>query len=167
MMATEEGLNSRSSIYAVSIFISLTESNNGGCACQAETCGVPLVLSRFAYGADNMCYRQKIRLAKIRSILDTNLGMAGACIPWQNKRGIEPLLINTRSEHIQLDEIPGIRLYRNDDRGDPFDIYFCKTKYNAYKILMGLEKDEVERRMAERSKKDLMALKSIKNSPLN
>ncbi|MBW2624340.1 MAG: hypothetical protein JRD68_15635 [Deltaproteobacteria bacterium] len=105
--------------------------------------------------------------AKIRSILDTNLGMEGVCIPWQNKRDIEPLLINTRSQYIQLDEIPGIRLYRNDGSGDPFDIYFCKTKYNAYKILMGLEKDEVEKRMAERSKKDLMALKSIKNSPLN
>ncbi len=101
------------------------------------------------------------------SILDSNLGMEGACIPWQNKRDIEPLLINARSEYIQLDEIPGIRLYRTDDGGDPFDIYFCKTKYNAYKILMGLDEGEVEKRMAERSKKDLVALKSRMNSPLS
>lgn len=103
--------------------------------------------------------------AKIMSILDTNLGMEGACIPWQNKRDIEPLLINARSEYIQCDEIPGIRIYRTDGGADPFDIYFCKTKYNAYKILMGLDEGEVEKRMAERSKMDLMALKSRTSKP--
>jgi Lon-like ATP-dependent protease len=92
---------------------------------------------------------------KIRSIMDPVLGMAGACIPWLNKYDIEPLLINTQSEYIQKEEIPGIRIFRLKGRKNPFDIYFCKTKYNAYTILMGLEKEEVEVRMARRSKQDL------------
>jgi Lon-like ATP-dependent protease len=92
---------------------------------------------------------------KIRSIMDPVLGMEGACIPWLNKYDIEPLLVNTENDYIQKDEIPGIRIFRMAGKKDPFDIYFCKTKYNAYKILMGLEKDEVEKRMAERSKGDL------------
>jgi Lon-like ATP-dependent protease len=92
---------------------------------------------------------------KIRSIMDPVLGMEGACIPWLNKYDIEPLLVNAENEYIQKDEIPGIRIFRMSGKKDPFDIYFCKTKYNAYKILMGLEKDKVENRMAERSKRDL------------
>lgn len=92
---------------------------------------------------------------KIRSIMDPVLGMEGACIPWLNKRDIEPLLINATSEYIQKDDIPGIRIYRAEGKKEPFDIFFCKSKYNAYKILMGLEKQEVESLMAQRSKKDL------------
>ncbi len=99
---------------------------------------------------------------KIRSIMDSELGMEGACIPWLNKRDIEPLLINTDNEYIRKDEIPGIRIYRDEGKKDPFDIYFCKTKHNAYKILMGLDKQDVEDRMAERSKKDLDFLQGLK-----
>ena len=101
---------------------------------------------------------------KIRSIMDPGLGMEGACIPWQNKHDVEPLLINTEYEYIQKDEIPGIRIYRVDGEKEPFDIYFCKTKYNAYKILMGLDKDEVENRMAQRSQKDLKFIHSMKST---
>jgi Lon-like ATP-dependent protease len=99
---------------------------------------------------------------KIRSVMDPELGMEGACIPWLNKHDIEPLLINVESRYTQKDEIPGIRIYRQADRQDPFDIYFCKTKYNAYKILMGLEKDEVEHRMVERSRRDLEFMRQMK-----
>jgi Lon-like ATP-dependent protease len=99
---------------------------------------------------------------KIRSVMDPELGMEGACIPWLNKHDIEPLLINVESCYTQKDEIPGIRIFRRADRQDPFDIYFCKTKYNAYKILMGLEKDEVEHRMVERSRRDLEFMRKMK-----
>jgi Lon-like ATP-dependent protease len=101
---------------------------------------------------------------KLRSIMDTAVGMEGACVPWQNKHDIEPLLINAEYEYIQKDEVPGIRIYRSQEREDPFDIYFCKTKYNAYKILMGLDKDEVENRMAQRSRKDLNLIRNIKDA---
>jgi len=101
---------------------------------------------------------------KIRSIMDPVLGMEGACIPWQNKHDIEPLLINTEYEYIQNDEVPGIRIYRIQRKKDPFDIYFCKTKYNAYKILMGLDKGEVENRMTMRSKEDLEFTQRMKGT---
>lgn len=99
---------------------------------------------------------------KIRSIMDPALGMEGACIPWQNKYDIEPLLINTEYEFITRDEVPGIRIYRIEKGKNPFDIYFCKTKYNAYKILMGLGREEVEARMAERSTKDLECMRKMR-----
>jgi Lon-like ATP-dependent protease len=99
---------------------------------------------------------------KIRSIMDTDLTMEGACIPWQNKYDIEPLLVNMDFEYVQKDEVPGIRIYRSEDKKDPFDIYFCKTKYNAYNILMGLNKEEVENRITERSKKDLEFTRKMK-----
>ncbi|MBU0987389.1 MAG: ATP-binding protein [Proteobacteria bacterium] len=102
---------------------------------------------------------------KIRTIMDPELGMEGACIPWQNKHDVEPLLINAEYEYIQKDEVPGIRIYRRDGENDPFDIYFCKTKYNAYKILMGLGREEVENRMARRSEKDLQFIRSMKPAP--
>jgi ATP-dependent Lon protease len=101
---------------------------------------------------------------KIRSIMDPVLGMEGACIPWQNKHDIEPLLINTEYEYIQNDEVPGIRIYRIQKKKDPFDIYFCKTKYNAYKVLMGLGKEEVENRMTMRSKEDLEFIQRMKGT---
>jgi Lon-like ATP-dependent protease len=91
---------------------------------------------------------------KIRSIMDPELGMEGACIPWLNKRDIESLLVNTTNEFIALDGIPGIRIFRTDDSREPFDIYFCKTKYNAYRVLMGLQREEVEARMVKRSLDD-------------
>jgi Lon-like ATP-dependent protease len=90
--------------------------------------------------------------------------MEGACIPWLNKYDVEPLLVNTVNAYVQKDEIPGIRIYRKEGRQDPFDIYFCKTKYNAYKILMGVGRHEVEARMAERSRKDLEFMRSLNGS---
>ena len=53
-------------------------------------------------------------------------------------------------------------IYRDEGQANPFDIYFCKTKYNAYKILMGLDRQEVEDRMAERSRADLEFLQGLK-----
>ena len=99
---------------------------------------------------------------KVRSVMDIDLTMEGACIPWQNKHDIEPLLINMEFEYIQKEEVPGIRIYRTEGKKDPFDIYFCKTKYNAYSILMGLSKEAVEDRITERSKKDLEFVQNIK-----
>lgn len=101
---------------------------------------------------------------KVRSIMDPDLEMHGACIPWQNRHDIEPLLVNRNSEFIQTEGIPGIRIYREENRQKPFDIYFCKTKNNAYKILLGIDEHEVEKRMAERSKKDLDFIHNIKKS---
>jgi len=101
---------------------------------------------------------------KVRSVMDIDLTMEGACIPWQNKHDIEPLLINMEFEYIQEEEVPGIRIYRTEGRKDPFDIYFCKTKYNAYRILMGLSKEEVEDRITEKSRRDLEFIQNIKKS---
>ena len=101
---------------------------------------------------------------KVRSIMDPLLEMAGACIPWQNKHDVEPLLVNAGYEYIRQDEVPGIRVFRDDGKKNPFDIYFCKTKYNAYKILMGLGREAVEKRMAERSRKDLEFMAEMKNA---
>ncbi len=101
---------------------------------------------------------------KIRSIMDPVLGMEGACIPWLNKYDVEPLLINTLNEFIRKDEIPGIRIFREDGQKNPFNIYFCKTKYNAYKILMGLDKEDVESRMAQRSQQDLAFMRNLSGS---
>jgi Lon-like ATP-dependent protease len=102
---------------------------------------------------------------KVHSIMDPLLGMEGACVPWQNKHDIEPLLINMDYGYIQKDEIPGIRIFRSSQRQDPFDIYFCKTKYNVYKILMGLDRQDVEAQMAERSKRDLAHYRNNGSSP--
>jgi Lon-like ATP-dependent protease len=102
---------------------------------------------------------------KIRSIMDPELGMEGACIPWLNKHDIEPLLVNAEAEYIQHGEIPGIRIYRREGRAEPFDIYFCKTKYSVYQILMGVNREQVEARMAERSRQDLKFLHNV--SPAN
>ena len=91
---------------------------------------------------------------KVRSIMDPELGMEGACVPWQNKEDVEPLLVNSDFEYIQNNEIPGVRIYRDIEKQKSFDIFFCKTKYNAYKILMGLDKKEVEEKIAARSRED-------------
>jgi Lon-like ATP-dependent protease len=101
---------------------------------------------------------------KVRSIMDPVLGMQGACVPWQNKHDIEPLLVNAECEYIQKDEVPGIRIYRAKGKQEPFEIYFCKTKYNAYKILMGVDREEVEARMADRSRKDLAFMMKMKST---
>jgi Lon-like ATP-dependent protease len=102
---------------------------------------------------------------KVRSIMDPDLTMEGACIPWQNKYDIEPLLVNMEYEYIQLDDIPGIRIYRTEGKKDPFDIYFCKTKYNAYRVLMGLDREEIENRILERSRRDLEFMQKVKKYP--
>ena len=99
---------------------------------------------------------------KVRSIMDIDLTMEGACIPWQNKYDIEPLLVNAESEYIQNDEVPGIRIYRTEGTQDPFDIFFCKTKYNVYKIMMGLKRDDIEQKITNRSKKDLEFMQQVK-----
>ncbi len=98
---------------------------------------------------------------KVRSIMDIDLTMDGACIPWQNKYDIEPLLVNMDFEYIQKEEVPGIRIYRTEGKKDPFDIYFCKTKYNTYRIVMGLSREDVENKMMERSRKDLEFMQHV------
>ncbi|MBI5409493.1 MAG: ATP-binding protein [Nitrospirae bacterium] len=100
---------------------------------------------------------------KVRSIMDIDLTMEGACIPWQNKHDVEPLLVNTDFEYIRKEEVPGLRIYRNEGGKDPFEIFFCKTKYNAYKILMGVSREEVEDRITERSKRDLEFMRNMKS----
>jgi ATP-dependent Lon protease len=96
---------------------------------------------------------------KLRSIMDPELGMTGACIPWQNKHDIEPLLINAEAEYIQNADIPGIRIYRSPQ--DPFDVFFCKTKFCVYRILMEIDRQNLEARMIERSRKDLEETRSL------
>jgi Lon-like ATP-dependent protease len=102
---------------------------------------------------------------KVRSIMDPELGMEGACIPWLNKHDVEPLLVNAEAEYVQRGPVPGIRIFRGPGRTEPFDIFFCKTKHNVYAILMGLDPEEVETRMAERSRADLEALRSAESEP--
>ncbi|MCG8473291.1 MAG: ATP-binding protein [Desulfobacterales bacterium] len=92
---------------------------------------------------------------KVRCIMDVDLNMKGACIPWQNRHDIEPLLVNRDTEVIAHGEIPGIRIFREDDRQAPFDVFFIKTKFNAYEIMMGLSRHQVEKKMAERSVADM------------
>jgi len=99
---------------------------------------------------------------KVRSIMDLDLDMMGACVPWQNREDIEPLLVNMECEPIMNGEIPGVRIFRTEGSHHPFDIYFIKTKYHAYKILMGIEKDGFEERMVERSRMDFEFMKSMK-----
>ncbi|MBC8412661.1 hypothetical protein H8E50_03185 [bacterium] len=100
---------------------------------------------------------------KVRSIMDIDLTMEGACIPWQNKHDVEPLLINMEFEYIEMKDVPGIRIYRTEGKLDPFDLYFCKTKYNAYTVLMGVSREEVEARMLQRSQNDLEFIQNIKH----
>ena len=92
---------------------------------------------------------------KVRSVMDLDLGMEGVCIPWQNKTDIEPLLVNADSVYTIRDEIPGVRIFRSEGKKDPFDIYFCKTKYNAYKIMLGLSAGEIETGILKRCKLDI------------
>ncbi len=99
---------------------------------------------------------------KVRSIMDLDLKMEGACIPWQNRQDIEPLLVNCDADLIIEDGIPGIRIFRSEEKKDPFDIYFCKTRYNVYRVIMGLSKLEIEKRMKERVEEDLKSLKKNK-----
>ncbi len=97
---------------------------------------------------------------KLRSVMDPLLGMSGACIPWQNKHDVEPLLINAAVEYVQVDHIPGIRIYRSDERKAPFDIFFCRTKWQIYRIMMGLDQKSVETLMAARCSDDHRARRS-------
>jgi Lon-like ATP-dependent protease len=101
---------------------------------------------------------------KLRSIMEPSLGMAGACIPWQNKHDIEPLLINCRTDYLQKEDIPGIRIFRGPENDNPFDVYFCKTKWHVYQIMMNIERDQVERRMADRCRRDIEIIKRTDRS---
>ena len=92
---------------------------------------------------------------KVRCVMDVDLNMKGACIPWQNRHDIEPLLVNCETEVIMKNDVPGIRIFRTDGQKQPFDVFFIKTKFNAYDIMMGLSREEVERKMAERSMADM------------
>ncbi|MDY6823631.1 MAG: S16 family serine protease [Thermodesulfobacteriota bacterium] len=92
---------------------------------------------------------------KLKAAMDTDLNMKGACIPWQNRTDAEPLLLNNDSEYIEKKGIPGIRIHRMPGRRMPFDIYFIKTKYHAYEILMGIDEKAVKDRMAQRVQSDL------------
>lgn len=96
---------------------------------------------------------------KLRSIMAPDLGMEGACIPWQNRSDVQPLLINTDFEHIRQNEIPGIRIFRKEGKEHPFDIYFCKTKYHAYKITMGIDRGHIMTKVLARSKRDWTSFK--------
>jgi ATP-dependent Lon protease len=98
---------------------------------------------------------------KLRCIMDPDLGMTGACIPWQNKHDIEPLLINAEAEYIQNGDVPGIRIYRSAQLRDPFDVFFCKTKSCVYRILMELDRQSLESLMIQRSRKDLEETRSL------
>ncbi|MCF8082672.1 MAG: ATP-binding protein [Deltaproteobacteria bacterium] len=96
---------------------------------------------------------------KLRSIMAPDLGMEGACIPWQNRSDVQPLLINTDFEPIRQNEIPGIRIFRREGKEHPFDIYFCKTKYHAYKITMGIDRGHIMTKVLARSKRDWTSFK--------
>jgi ATP-dependent Lon protease len=98
---------------------------------------------------------------KLRSIMNPDLGMTGACIPWQNKHDIEPLLINAEAEYIQNGDVPGIRIYRSARHKDPFDVFFCKTKFCVYRILMEIDRQSLETLMTQRSRKDLEESRSL------
>ena len=87
--------------------------------------------------------------------MDPYLGMSGACVPWQNKHDIEPLLINNHTEYLRQGVVPGIRIYRTGPDQAPFDVYFCKTKWHVYHIMMRVDRDQVERRMADRCRHDV------------
>lgn len=91
---------------------------------------------------------------KLRSIMDPYLGMSGACVPWQNKHDSEPLMINKNCEYLLQKGIPGIRIYRSGVDQDPFDVFFCKTKWHVYQIMMTIDRDQVERPMADRCRRD-------------
>ncbi len=99
---------------------------------------------------------------KIRSVMDVDLNMEGVCIPWQNKHDIEPLLINTENEFVKYNNIPSIKIFRKAGKKKPFNIYFCKTKYDAYKIMLNLDKNEIEAKMSERSKSDFNMKQNLK-----
>lgn len=96
---------------------------------------------------------------KLRSIMEPSLGMCGACVPWQNKHDIEPLLVNCHTAYLQKDAIPGIRIYRVGQDQDPFDVFFCKTKWHVYQIMLDIDRDQVERRMADRCRRDSDVIK--------
>lgn len=101
---------------------------------------------------------------KVRSIMDTDLGMEGACVPWQNKHDIEPLLLNCESEFVLKDDVPGIRIFRQPQRKAPFDIFFCKTKFHVYKVVMDLDQNQIEDRMAARCREDFEFMQRLRQN---
>lgn len=92
---------------------------------------------------------------KLKAAMDTGINMKGACIPWQNRADAEPLFLNKDIAYIERNGIPGVRIYRAPKRQMPFDIFFIKTKYHAYEILMGIDETTVKERMARRIQNDL------------
>jgi len=87
--------------------------------------------------------------AKLRAAWDPEIAMAGACIPWQNRRDVEPLLVNNRFEYHETDGIPAVRIHREEAPDLPFDVYFVRTRYEAYRIMLGLGRDEVLARLRQ------------------
>jgi len=69
--------------------------------------------------------------------MDPVLEMEGACIPWQNKYDIEPLLINTEYEYIQKDDVPGIRIHRITKEKNPLRYIFLQDKIQCVQDING------------------------------
>ena len=95
---------------------------------------------------------------KISSVMDPELNMIGVCVPWQNRKDIEPLLINTGAEIIAKDGVPGIRIYRSGGTSRSFDIYFCKKREDAYKVMLGMDMDSIGKKMYLRTFSDFKKL---------
>lgn len=78
--------------------------------------------------------------------------------------GFPSALSSCLSEILRL--APDVLKTRRGLKGDknPFNIYFCKTKYNAYKILTGLDRMADEAKMAERSGKDFELMQNMKGA---
>ena len=91
--------------------------------------------------------------AKLRAAFDPDIEMEGACIPWQNRRDVEPLLLNAKFEYVDTGGIPGVRIFRQADREKPFDVFFIKTRYDAYRIMLGLGETEILQRLKAASKR--------------
>jgi Lon-like ATP-dependent protease len=51
--------------------------------------------------------------------MDLELEMEGACVPWQNRQDIKPLLINGESEYNMKGGIPSIKIYRSEGKRAP------------------------------------------------
>ena len=81
--------------------------------------------------------------AKLIAALDREVDMDGACIPWQNRKDVEPLLLNAEYEEVEEGGIPGVRIFRESERQNSFDVYFVKTRYDAYRIMLGLTEEEI------------------------
>ena len=86
--------------------------------------------------------------AKLRAAFDPDIEMDGACIPWQNRMDVEPLLLNREFEYVAKESIPGVRIFRFEQKNMPFDVFFVKNRYEAYRIMLGLTEEELLARLA-------------------